>query len=58
MQPRWLCVIESKDYCESIASSNKAVAKSADLPEQELCEDLKAFVARSAKDGDAPTACR
>ena len=28
------------------------------IPVQELCEDLKAFVARSTKDGDAPTGCR
>lgn len=48
----------SKGYRESIASSNKAAAKFADVPEQELYEDLKAFVARSAKDGDAPTGCR
>ncbi len=48
----------SKPYRDSIASTNKAAAKFADVPEQELFEDLKAFVNRSAKDGDAPTGCR
>jgi len=48
----------SKSYRASIASSNKAAAKFADVPEQELFEDLSAFVTRSAKDGDAPTGCR
>ena len=48
----------SKSYRASIAGSNKAAAKFADVPEQDLYEDLKAFVVRSAKDGDAPTGCR
>ena len=47
-----------KSYRSSIASTNKAAAKFADVPDEELYEDLKAFVARSAKDGDAPTGCR
>jgi cytochrome c5 len=47
-----------KPYRASIAASNKAAAKFADVPDEELYEDLKAFVARSAKDGDAPTGCR
>jgi cytochrome c2 len=47
-----------KPYRASIASTNKAAAKFADVPDDELFEDLKAFVARSAKDGDAPTGCR
>jgi cytochrome c5 len=48
----------SQPYRASIASTNKAAAKFSDVPDQELYEDLKAFVARSAKDGDAPTGCR
>ena len=48
----------SKQYRASIAPTNKAAAKFADVPEQELFEDLTAFVTRSAKDGDAPTGCR
>jgi len=47
-----------KPYRASIAASNKAAAKFAAVPEQELYEDLRAFLARSAKDGDAPTGCR
>ncbi len=47
-----------KSYRAGIAASNKAAAKFADVPEQELHEDLKAFVTRSAKDGDAPSGCR
>lgn len=47
-----------KPYRASIAGTNKAAAKFADVPEQELYEDLKVFLARSAKDGDAPTGCR
>lgn len=48
----------SKPYRASIAATNRAAAKFADVPDEELYEDLKAFVARSAKDGDAPTGCR
>jgi cytochrome c5 len=48
----------SKSYRDSISATNKAAAKFADVPEQELLEDIKAFVLRSAKDGDAPTGCR
>ena len=53
-----LRVYVSKPFRASIAGSNRAAAKFADVPEQELFEDLKAFVIRSAKDGDAPTGCR
>lgn len=48
----------SKGYRASIAATNKAAAKFADVPDEELYADLKAFLARSAKDGDAPTGCR
>lgn len=48
----------SKAYRDSIKTSNRAAAKFADVPEQELVDDIKAFVARSAKDGDVPTGCR
>ncbi len=48
----------SKPFRASIAGTNKAAAKFADVPEDELYADLKAFVLRSAKDGDAPTGCR
>ncbi|MFO7543443.1 MAG: hypothetical protein R6W97_11665 [Thiobacillus sp.] len=53
-----LKVYLSKPFRASIAVSNKAAATFIDVPEQELYEDVRAFVARSARDGDAPTGCR
>lgn len=47
-----------KAYRESIKGSNKAAEKYINIPEQALFDDLRAFVMRSAKDGDAPTGCR
>ena len=47
----------SKSYRASIHSRNRAADKFADLPEEELYEDLKAFVIKGAKDGDAPASC-
>ena len=47
----------SKAYRQSIRSQNKAADKFADLPDEELYEDLKAFVIKGAKDGDAPATC-
>jgi hypothetical protein len=48
----------SKAYRDSIKATNKAAAKFAQVPEEELLEDVKGFVLRGAKDGDAPTGCR
>ncbi len=48
----------SKDFRASIAAKNKAAAKFANVPEEELFADVKAMLMRSAKDGDAPTGCR
>lgn len=48
----------SKSFRASIANENKAAAKFADVPEDELLADIKAILLRSAKDGDAPTGCR
>lgn len=48
----------SKSYRAQIQATNRAAAKFIDVPDQELNEDLRAFVLRSAKDGDAPTGCR
>lgn len=45
-------------YRESIKATNRAAEKYLDVPEQELYEDVRAFVVRGAKDGDAPTGCR
>lgn len=47
----------SKQYRDSIKATNKAAAKFAERPEQELTADVKAFIMRSAKDGEAPASC-
>ena len=47
----------SKQYRDSIKSSNKAAAKYADVAEPELAADIKAFVTKGAKDGDSPASC-
>lgn len=47
----------SKAYRASIKAQNKAAEKFADVPEDELFEDIKAFVIKGAKDGDAPASC-
>ncbi len=47
----------SKPYRASIRSQNKAAEKFADVPDEELFEDLKAFAIKGAKDGDAPASC-
>jgi cytochrome c5 len=46
-----------KAYRASIKSTNKAAEKFADTPDQELFEDLKAFLIKGAKDGDSPASC-
>jgi len=47
----------SKDYRASIKAGNKAAEKFADVPEQELLEDVTLFLQRGAKDGEAPASC-
>ncbi len=47
----------SKAYRASIKSGNKAAEKFADTPDQELADDIKAFLIKGAKDGDAPATC-
>ncbi|MBL8421008.1 MAG: cytochrome c [Dechloromonas sp.] len=47
----------SKPYRASIKAQNKAAEKFADVPEDELFEDMKAFVVKGAKDGDSPASC-
>ena len=47
----------SKPYRASIKSANKAAEKFADVPDQELLEDLAAFLKKGAKDGDSPASC-
>ncbi len=46
-----------KAYRGSIKSTNKAAEKFADTPDQELFEDIKAFLIKGAKDGDSPASC-
>ena len=47
----------SKAYRASIKSGNKAAEKFADVADQELLDDIGAFLTKSAKDGDAPASC-
>lgn len=47
----------SKAYRKSIQAESRAAAKYVDVDEQQLFEDLKAFVMKGAKDGDAPASC-
>lgn len=47
----------SKEYRASIKASNKAAEKFADVPDQELLEDVMFFLQRGAKDGEAPASC-
>lgn len=47
----------SKTYRASIRTQNKAAEKFIDVPDEELLEDIKAFVIKGAKDGDAPASC-
>ena len=47
----------SKAYRASIKSGNKAAEKFADAPDQELLDDVAAFLNKGAKDGDAPASC-
>lgn len=46
-----------KAYRASIKSQNKAAEKFADVADEELLEDIKAFVIKGAKDGEAPASC-
>ncbi len=47
----------SKAYRAKIKSGNKAAEKFADTPDQELMDDISAFLTKGAKDGDAPASC-
>jgi hypothetical protein len=47
----------SQKYRDSVKASNKAAEKYADVPEKDLYEDLKAFLMKGAKDGEAPASC-
>lgn len=47
----------SKTYRASIKAGNKAAEKFATVPDQELLDDVGAFLNKGAKDGDAPATC-
>lgn len=47
----------SKAYRAKIKAGNKAAEKFADAPDQELLDDVAAFLNKGAKDGDAPASC-
>jgi uncharacterized protein with gpF-like domain len=47
----------SKEYRNKIKATNKAAEKYVDAPDQELLDDIKAFVTKGAKDGDSPAGC-
>jgi cytochrome c5 len=47
----------SKAYRASIKAGNKAAEKFADTPDQELMDDIAAFLTKGAKDGDSPATC-
>jgi cytochrome c5 len=47
----------AKSYRASIKATNKAAEKFAETPDQELMQDIKAFLIKGAKDGDSPATC-
>jgi len=47
----------SKEFRESIKDTNRAAAKMLNIPDDELLEDVKAFLLHTAKDSDQPTSC-
>lgn len=46
-----------KAYRASIKATNKAAAKFADVADQDLAADVRAFLIRGAKDGESPASC-
>jgi cytochrome c5 len=47
----------SQKYRDSVKATNKAAEKYADVSEKDLYEDIKAFLMKGAKDGEAPASC-
>jgi cytochrome c2 len=47
----------SKAYRTSVKATNKAAEKFIDVPDAELIADVRAFLMKGAKDGDAPATC-
>ena len=48
----------SHEYRELIRGDNKVANKLIDLPDEELLNDVRAFVVHGAKDSDNPTRCK
>ena len=47
----------SREYRESIKDTNRAAAKLLKVPDEQLLEDVKAFLNHTAKDSDQPSRC-
>jgi len=47
----------SREYRESIKDTNRAAKKMLKIPEDQLLEDVKAFLIHTAKDSDQPSRC-
>ena len=47
----------SREFRESIKGTNRAAAKMLNIPEDQLLEDVKAFLVHTAKDSDQPSRC-
>jgi len=47
----------SKEYRASIKATNKAAEKYAAIADEQLFNDIKAFMLKGAKDGDSPASC-
>ena len=47
----------SREYRESIKDTNRAAKKLLKVPDEQLLEDVKAFLNHTAKDSDQPSRC-
>lgn len=47
----------SREYRESIKDTNRAAKKLLKIPDEQLLEDVKAFLNHTAKDSDQPSRC-
>jgi cytochrome c5 len=47
----------SHEYRESIKDTNRAAKKMLKIPDEQLIEDVKAFLDHTAKDSDQPSRC-
>lgn len=47
----------SREFRESIKATNRAAEKMLKVPDEQLLEDVKAFLIHTAKDSDQPSRC-